>query len=689
MDVAKGNINSILNGFKQFIIPVYQRTYSWGNEQCQRLWDDIVAMQEGNLKGHFVGSIVNVAEQAMPTSIQKYMIIDGQQRMTTLTLLLLAVRDYGLDNPTDTTINARTINGMCIQNDYSIGDEKYKMILTKEDKKVLIKLIERSPLENSNSSRLVKTYIFFADKIAKGQLSPSQIIEGIAKLQIVNITLERTVDNPQLIFESLNSTGMDLSQSDLIRNYVLMGLENEQQQNIYINYWLLIEQLFDYANQTVLMDKFLRDYLTYKNGKIPVMNKVYEEFKRYHQNKVILTVEAFCKDILAHASHYTNMYYARSGDEKLDEIFSNIKDLQMDVAFPFLLKVYSDYTDKKIDRDSFCTILRLCESYVVRRAICGISTSSLNKTFMVAINAIDHVDYLNSVKAFFVLQDSYKLFPTDAMFVEALKVKDIYNMRIRNYILSKFENYDNKAYINIEKLTIEHIMPQNKNLSQEWKIALGNDWQEIQKTYLHTIGNLTLTAYNPNMSDSPFMEKMDMKGGFKQSALRINSFVISQNTWNKENIEERANELCKLAKTIWAYPTLPDTILVKYKPVESDFTEISIENYEYLNGALLDLYEEIDKQIRNISSDVKREFKKLYIAYKVGTNFVDIVPQKSRLRLSVNMKFTEVIDPKGICKDVTDLGRWGNGDVELHLSTVQQIDDIMAVIMQAYNKQIE
>lgn len=689
MDAIKGNINSILNGFKQFIIPVYQRTYSWGQEQCERLWDDIVEMQRQNRTGHFVGSIVNIAEQAMPTGVQKFMIIDGQQRMTTLTLLLIALRNYGFGHPEDTSINPKGINGMCLQNDYANGEEKYKMLLTQTDKDVLIKLLEKRPLDGIKASRLVDNYKFFVDKIAQKKLSAREIQEGIAKLQIVNITLDRAVDDAQLIFESLNSTGMDLSQSDLIRNYILMGLDPNVQNDIYENYWLPMEKLFDYEKQTSLMDKFFRDYLTLKNNKIPNFSKIYEEFKYYHKYKHKDTVDDFCKELYTYGKYYTNMYYARSGDKELDVIFDDIKQLQMEVAFPFLLKVYVDYEDKVIIKYEFTEILKCCESYVFRRAISGIPTNSLNKTFMMMENKINKDKYLNSIKAYMIMLDSYKLFPDDEKFENDFVIKDIYNMRIRNYILSKLENCNNKAPINIENYTIEHIMPQNKNLSQAWKEALGESWNEIQKTYLHSIGNLTLTAYNSEMSDKPFGEKLEMEGGFKESALRINSYVVKQTTWNDSAIRKRANELFNIAKEIWKYPELTENELAEFIPEDKPLYEYKLEYYFYLTGEMLELFSILNKRILNISSDVKMEFKKLYIAYKVDTNFVDIVPQKTRLRLSLNMKFNEIDDPKALCVDVTDKGRWGNGDIEIGLENVGQIDDVMELIIQSYNKQID
>lgn len=563
MEAIKGSIISILDGQKQFAIPVYQRMYSWKIDQCEKLWTDIVNMQKNNKIGHFVGSIVNISEQAMPTGVQKFMIIDGQQRITTLILLLIALRDYGYNHPEDDTINPNGINGRFIQNDYGKGEEKYKMILSKKDKDILIKLVDKAPIDESIKSNLIDNYNFFVKKINQKELMPDQIFEGVGKLQIVNITLDRGQDDPQLIFESLNSTGMDLSKSDLIRNYMLMGLSPDEQDSIYKNYWYPMEDLFDYSKGSWLMDRFFKHYLTFKHGKIPVESKIYDDFKNYYQNKTYESVLDLSKELYKCAKYYTNIYYANSGDTELDRVFKDIKALNMDVASPFLIKVYCDYEEQIISKYEFMEILRLCESYVFRRSITGIPTNSLNKTFNLIVRSIKKDNYINSVKAFFIKLDSYKEFPSDEDFVDKFKFKDIYNMRTRNYILSKFENFNNKSDIIIENYTIEHIMPQNKNLSEEWIIALGENYDEIQKKYLHTIGNLTLTAYNSEMSDRPFEEKLNMPGGFKESALRLNSYVVKQTTWNKDTIEQRADELCKLAKSIWKYPVLSQDESIK------------------------------------------------------------------------------------------------------------------------------
>ena len=284
MDARKGNIFEILNGNKQFLIPVYQRYYSWDTDQCRRLWNDIVDMQKKNKVGHFVGSIVNIAEQAMPTGVQKYMIIDGQQRMTTLTLLLIALRDYAHAHPEDTSINARRIDNMLLKNEYEAGDERYKLLLTETDRDILIRLVESKPIADGAKSRLLDNYKFFSEKIAEQSLLPAAVYESIGKLQIVNITLDRTMDDAQAIFESLNSTGKALSESDLIRNYVLMGLEPLEQAYVYEHLRRPMEQLFVYETQGSDMDSFFRHYLTMKLARIPKQEQVYEEFKQYHLN---------------------------------------------------------------------------------------------------------------------------------------------------------------------------------------------------------------------------------------------------------------------------------------------------------------------------------------------------------------------------------------------------------------------
>lgn len=686
MDARKANIYKFLSGDKQYIIPVYQRIYSWEIEECKRLWFDIVDMQKKNKNGHFVGSIVSITENDSPSDMSKFTIIDGQQRITTLMLLLLALRDYAFIHREEKSINWKKINNSFLKNPDEDDDSQYKLLLTETDKDILISLIEKRPIDENLNSRLISNYNYFFSNIKNMDLSLQDIYEAIGKLQIVNINLDRTSDEPQVIFESLNSTGKELSESDLIRNFVLMGLDNKQQKDIYKNIWRPMEQLFRYEKQTLLMDRFFRDYLTMKLARIPKLDKIYEEFKMYTNNCEFSTLEDLCKDLYIYARYYTNMIFEQGTNKNLINLYKEIKYLKMEVAFPFLLKIHYDFERNLINEDELVSIIKLCISYVFRRNICDIPTNSLNKTFATLKNEINVDDYINSIKAFFILKDDYKIFPNDEKFSSALKVKDIYHMRIRNYILSSLENFNNKAPINIENYTIEHIMPQTKNLSNVWKKELGKNYETVQKKYLHTIGNLTLTAYNSEMSNKSFSEKIEMNGGFKESALRLNSYVVKQNEWNEKIIKERASILVEKALLIWKYPIIERNILVKYKNDDKQ-QMYGIDSYDF-NKTTKMLFDKLNMRIMNLSSEVRREFKKLYIAYKLDTNFADIVVQKNRLRISVNMKFNEVIDEYNICKDVTNLGRWGNGDVELFLEDICDVDKVMDIIRQSFNKQL-
>ena len=683
MKAEDGNVLKIFNGDTQFIVPLYQRMYSWKEEQCKRLWDDIVFLEKHNKKGHFIGSIVCVVESASISGTSKFMVIDGQQRLTTLTILLIALRDFLSSKNVTTSITRKFL-----KNDTESENDKYKLALTYNDKDVLIKLIENAPVDDIKNSRILDAYNYFSNQITSSDLTQEQIESAIAKLQIVNIILDAS-DNPQSIFESLNSTGMDLSQSDLIRNYILMGLSNAEQSDLYKNVWLPTEKLFNYDKQSELMDGFFRDYITMKISRIPKEGNVYEEFKKYHQG-LNTSNQELCADIYSYAKCYTNIIFSKANDAELNEIFADIRLLRMEVAYPFLMYVYNDYNNNKITREDFIKILRYTESYVFRRSICEIPTNSLNKTFAVMKNKINTNDYVNSICANYVLLDSYKEFPKDDEFSQRFVEKDIYHMRVRQYILAKLERFDNKEKLDLGAFTIEHVMPENENIRYGWKEALGDDWQAIHTQYLHTIGNLTLTAYNSEMSDRPFLEKLNMKGGFADTGLRLNSYIRNQTEWNKDKIIERAKILSDNALKIWQFPSVSEDIVQQYKEEPSKKrNEYTFEHYsDSFSDETLRIYDELDKKIMNLDSCVKKEFTKLYIAYKAETNFVDVIPQKSALFLNVSLDYDKVNDPKGLCENIADKGRWGNGTTGIHLTSQDQIDDVIAIVSQALDAQI-
>jgi uncharacterized protein with ParB-like and HNH nuclease domain/predicted transport protein len=689
MKATSSNFLTVIKGPKQFVIPIYQRTYSWQIAQCNKLFNDILRIScDPNTPGHFIGSVVYFQESMHTVSdVPKLLVIDGQQRLTTISLLIAALAEFVRDHQVEIDTNFTKLQNYYLLNAEEEGELRYKLLLTRRDKDTLINIIKGVPLGNDSSVRVADNFRFFKEKI-NGE-NAVDIYNGILRLFIVDVALEKDKDNPQLIFESLNSTGLDLSQADLIRNYILMGQEIKLQTELYEKYWFPMEQ--SYGNEyTASFDWFMRDYLSVKTGAIPRIDRVYDSFKSYStSSKAPNTISDIVQDIHKFSSYYVNMVLHKEPDAELQKSFKNISKLKVDVSYPFLLPVYNDYSNGLITKDEFKEIISLVENYVFRRAICGIPTNSLNKTFATLYKGIQQSNYLESVQAAFQLMDSYKRFPNDAEFVRELMAKEVYNFRNRNYLLSKLENFSRKELVNVDDYTIEHIMPQNPDLSKEWQTMLGVDWKEVQEQYLHTLGNLTLTGYNSELSDRPFSQKKTIQGGFNDSPIRLNDFLRKVDVWTAEKIEARAKELAEKACLIWVSPNLTQDTLSKYGYEEKAATVYTIEQYEHLKGEMLDLYQAIKKRILNIDASVKEEYKKLYIAFKSSTNFVDIVPQKVRLRLSLNIDYADIIDPKGLCKDVSGLGRWGNGDVEVGISNTNELEDVMDLIQQAFDKQME
>lgn len=688
MKATETRFLDFLNGPKQYIIPIYQRTYSWTAKQCLQLWKDIVRTgTRDDIAGHFIGSIVYIQQGLYQSSaISQMLVIDGQQRLTTVSLLLSALGWAIEKSPVPIEeINRQEIEGFYLFNLLGRKELKYKLLLTQSDKPTLIQLLEGKDLPQPTSKRIIENYDFFRAQIAKSTVDLMTIYRGVVKLIVVDIALDRNYDNPQLIFESLNSTGLELSQADLVRNYVLMGLEPKEQEALYNDHWYPMEQRFGQVNYSRLFDRFMRDYLTIKTERIPNIHQVYAAFKTYQASPKSGDTEELVADVHHYSKHFVHIALGTEPDLELRGHFADINTLRVDVAYPLFLEVYEDYVQHRLTREEFVRIVRLVESYVFRRAVCGIPTNSLNKTFATLSREIDKDNYLESFEAALMLKSSYRRFPDDGEFTREMVIKDLYNFRSRNYWLRKLENHDRKEYVNVEEYTIEHIMPQNPDLSPEWQAELGDDWKEVHARSLHTLGNLTLTGYNSELIDRPFKEKRDMKGGFADSPIRLNQSLSKLEHWAEETIQARAKELAELATQVWIHPQLAPDVLDKHRGSDGKSKKVyTLADHPQLVGEIRDLFEQFRRRVLNLDPSVTQEPLKLYIAYKTTTNFVDVVPQKSRLRLSLNMAFDEIDDPKGLCKDVTNLGRWGNGDVEISLSSPSQIDDVMDLVRQSF-----
>lgn len=566
LQAGETTLNKLLNTSRQFIVPIFQRNYSWQKSQYEQLWFDILRASKFKEKqNHFIGSIVYIDMGTPAGRPQQLLLIDGQQRLTTISILLCAIKDYVQKFNLETKlINLAKIKNQFLYNSDEIDEDRYKLLLNVQDKETYIKLIDNTIFTvNKPATNIIKCYEFFYERIEDfikqyGQID--EIYAGIFKLSLVSISLDKDSDNPQMIFESMNSTGKDLSQTDLLRNYLLMDLTPEKQTRLYKTYWKPMEELFGediYKNDVNKFDYFIRDFLTLKSdtGHICKINNVYENFKRYYLDN---NCEKFAvlKDLFTYAKYYACIDLLQENDDELKLYWQEFKKLDSHVVYPFLLKLYDDYSRQILIKEDFKKILQVVISYLWRRAICEIPTNSLSKTFATLYQAVDKDDYVNSIIKAFVFKSSYKRFSSDYEVREKLQTKDIYHFRLRKYLLEALENYYHKEPIdlNTANYTIEHIMPQNIEHNLSWQQMLGENWQEVHSLYLHTLGNLTITGYNAEMSNKSFGEKVNGESGFKHSHLKLNESIAQCDVWNKKAIQRRTNILTDIILKIWKYP---------------------------------------------------------------------------------------------------------------------------------------
>ena len=547
-------------------------------------------------------------------------------------------------------------------------------------------------MPGAQSIRVQKNFELFEGKVKELGEDIAPLCKGLEKLVLVDISLDRGHDNPQLIFESMNSTGLELSQADLIRNYVLMGLEPDQQEKLYTYYWRPMEMAFGQDAYSKHFDGFMRHYLTIKTGTIPKIDRVYEEFKSYSQGKdqTPVNVDTLLADLNEFANYYCAIALGKEPEPDLAAAFRDIRELRVDVAYPLMLDMYEDYRRNSLSLKDFTDAVRYIESYVFRRAICSIPTNSLNNTFATFGRALKKDRYLESMLAHFLQMPSYRRFPNDEEFSREIQTKNLYNNRT-SYWLRRLENHGRKESVPVHEYTVEHILPQNERLPKPWQDSLGEDWRNVRDTWLHTLGNLTLTGYNTEYSDKPFAEKRDMKGGFKQSPLRLNEGLGELDKWDENAIRDRAKRLANEAVAVWKGPSLSKDSQNIYLPDSEDRTKAyTIEDHRYLaeGSYTRNLFETLRREVLAIDPCVSEEFLKLYVAYKAETNFVDAVPQASRIRLTLNMSFHELHDPRGMARDVTNIGMWGNGDVEVGLAGLDDLPYIMGLVRQAYERQM-
>lgn len=559
--------NFLTQNKTQFVIPVYQRNYDWTTTQCKQLLFDIIEVGRKSDKDdtHFIGSIVFIHDGVYTSSeVKQLVIIDGQQRLTTMTLLYLALYRFALSN--DLEEKAAEINETILINRF-VKEENSKLKLKQTDvnaKAFRFLMNENNPGDYNEYSRVIENYNFFYHSINLDNFSI--ITEGLNRLLFVEISLERGKDDPQRIFESLNSTGLELSQADLIRNYILMGLEPKEQVRIFENYWEVIENNAKVQNShESKVSELIRDYLTLINKKIPNKSKVYEEFKNRFKNRD----ESFYSTTLQTIKQYSIIYNKflnpdNEQDKDIKNELRSIKQMEINVSYPFLLPVYHDYTKEVIDKNVLISVLRLVQSYVWRRFVVGLPTNALNKIFMTLYSDVNTTEYLESIEKSLLKKKGVQRFPNNSDIKVALKDKDLYNTQAKNklYYFEQMEHFRNSERVDLSSpdITIEHIFPQNP--SSKWKTEISEtDYLNFSEKYLNTIANLTLSGNNGSLGNKTFVEKREMnkdngRQGYRYSNLWLNEELKEIDNWDINAYENRLKLLYNRFIEIWKFPSI-------------------------------------------------------------------------------------------------------------------------------------
>ena len=691
-------LTQLLDGAKQFIVPIFQRDYSWGTKHCLQLWNDIMRVgKDINTKGHFLGSIVYIAAEENTAAITRWLLIDGQQRLTTLSLLLVALRqrlnqmlDDNKAKVNESLPTPDEIDDYYLRNRHGRGDRKNKLSLRRTDQETFAALVHGKDGPKNGSEQLEDTYEFFVERLAEADLAT--VYEGIRKLIVVDVSLTRGQDDPQMIFESLNSTGLDLTQADLIRNFVLMRQDDDSQTRLYESYWQPIESGFG-ARYRSDFDKFVRDYLTLqlKPSKQLKSDEIYHHFRTFFYGASNSQgVESILAELKRFGGYYVAYSLGQEKDSKLREPFGRLRQI-VEVASPLMLKLYDCYDHRKtLSRAEFAEAAELLESFVFRRSVCDMQTRSLGQILSSFAYRIKEQDPLTSLKVTLYRQGRNRRFPGDTEFGQALESRDVYDMRHCHYLLDRLEN-DSKEKIDTTKFTIEHILPQNEKLRPEWQKMLGPDWKEIQQTWVHRLGNVTLTGYNSEYSDRSFTDKKKLKGGFNDSPLRLNKAVREASVWTQSEIESRGKELAARARKIWR-PLAIDASAVKAAELE----ELKLRAARYdVDKLVMDpkvrvLFDDLRRRVFALDREVVELCNERSVTYRATEYFVELIPRRNRLTLLLNLDFDECDDPSGRARDAKEnafvIHAQEDGGV---LFVVRSKDDLvsgMNLVAQAYER---
>ena len=690
MQAINRKFTDIINGTTQFLVPVFQRDYKWTEDQCSRMWQDIMNAGVRTDGGHFLGSIVYVATADSSAGCTRWLVVDGQQRLTTLTLLMVALRDYikesnwsgGPDSPTPERIDAYfLINGL------EPKHRRHKLRLRRSDNATLRALIDGTLVPENHSETILRAYELFLEFV-KVCGNPDLVYRGASNLVIVDVTLHRKVDDPQLVFESLNSTGVDLSQADLVRNYLLMRLEEHEQTRLYEEYWSSVEELF--RKSAGVMNSFIRDYVAVATHATKQIrdDRIYDEFKVAFPLLEIRQLERLLADILRNARYYA-AFTIIDNNGRLEEQMRNVRQLAQVPAI-LVMRLYHCFEDGSLSEPEFVRALSLIESYILRRAVCRLQTRAYWAVFNRLAQRLDKESPLDSLKvAMYMLRSGNSRFPSDLEFRRALVSEPLYGLRICWNLLVRLENSESEEPSDISRLSIEHIMPQNENLSPAWREMLGSGWRDVHEVWLHRLGNLTLTGYNSTYSDRSFEEKKTIPDGFDDSAVRLNKFVRNQPVWTEAEMSARGDILTDLAMRIWPELQVDEASVTK---AEIDELRIrarrrSLEEIDMDPGSR-ELLDVVREEVLGLGNVIEVAEYRSVSYHHFSKFFLEIIPRKGYLALVLPLDFSEVDAEEGLVSDATAWKFIPNsnydGGIIIDLWEKQRFELAMPIIRQAY-----
>lgn len=731
MDANKTPLITFLSGKKQFSIPVFQRKYAWTDTgDCNQLWDDVLRSGKDVLRSrqtarpfasdedrphHFLGSVVHKPASGHSAGFPRWQVIDGQQRLTTLTLLLLAIRDHlraASSASPESLPSPEELNAEYLVNAFQTADDRYRLLLGRQDRAVLTALIDRHD-HSEASSQVSANYAWFRTRLT--ELDPadlSRVWEGIGSLVIVEVTLHSN-DDAQMIYESLNSTGIPLRTSDFVRNYILMGLDVDYQTDLYNRFWSKIENLYrDHDNE---LDDFVSDYVDLIQGSVTRTKKdeVYPRFRKYWRKRrsVQEGIEPSLVHMLRLARHHAafRLGHPVSGisDEsiaRLRQSFARLRHMTAGGRTPAItvMRLLDCHQDRSLTSTDLLATLSMIESFLVRRAACRLPTNSYEKVFALLASKIGSSDPLSDLRVALHRRPWNYEFPSDSQLARALREDDLYPQRrhVCKFLLDRIENHGREEIVNTSKFTIEHIMPQTVRETsahgRAWIEMLeeaGFDWKDAHDTWLHRIGNLTLTGHNWDYSDRPFGDKKGMEFGFSQSPLRLNDFVAKQVAWTPNEMRARTEELLATAIKIWPQLRVAES-LVERAVIREKLSEAKGRTVEDISmePSIRKFFDEIRARLQDIGSNITEIPEEGSVSYWRSRYFLEIVPQKYRLDLLLALEFGEIANRPARAESLrtrTFVARSrhkANSGTIFSLYGAKDLDTAMHLIEQAYRR---